>query len=129
MDRTNDGVPHLGNASKRLARQVLVICGNRLELLLVELEQERDKVALAAGLGFGVVIFALLAGVAVTIAIVVACWQWSPVGAVLIVAAIYAAVAGMFTILLVRFKRAWRILPGTMDELRKDHACLEKSLN
>lgn len=129
MDSDADNTPHLGTASKRLAEQALVICENRLELALVELQEERDRLMRALWLSLAAGISALLAAVAVSIAIAVACWNWSPVGAMVIVAGLYGSVACFSYAQLARLRRDWRTLPATLEQLRKDRECLREHLN
>ncbi len=129
MDDQPNNAPHLAEASKRLAHQALVICENRVELLLVEFQEEREQIFRAFWLGLAAAVFAFLAGVVVSIAIAIALWAWSPVGVLLILAAAYAGLALIFGRKLLRLRRDWRTLPATMDELRKDRECLEKNLN
>lgn len=120
--------PHLGSATRRLAQQILVICENRIELFLVEIQEEREQIMRALWLSLVAAVFALLAGVAASIAIAVACWQWSPLAALLILAAIYTVGAGIAFWKVDHIRREWRTLPSTLDELRKDRECLEKNL-
>lgn len=129
MDSDANNAPHLGAASKRLAEQALVICENRFELLLVELQEERDRMLRVFWLSLGVGISALLAGVAISIAVAVACWSWSPVGAMVIVAGIYTGLAFFLYAQLAGLRRDWRTLPATLDELKKDRECLTKHLS
>jgi hypothetical protein len=63
-----------------------------------------------------------------TIAIVVVLWQFSPVAVLLTLSAIYAAVAGWLYRRFLALQRDWRTFPETIDQLRKDRVCLEKSL-
>ena len=44
METPADNVPQLAETSKRLAQRALVICENRIELLLVEVQQERERI-------------------------------------------------------------------------------------
>jgi uncharacterized membrane protein YqjE len=122
-------VPHLGDASKRLAQRALVILENRLELVMVEVQQEREQILLAVWLALGAAVFGLLAGVALTVVIVVALWQHSPVAAMLILTALYSVTAMLFYTRLAKLQRDWQTLPATIDQLRKDRECLEKQLN
>jgi uncharacterized membrane protein YqjE len=78
-------------------------------------------------LGLGIVIFALLAGVALTVVVAVAFWNHSPVIALLVLTAIYGAIAGFLYTRLLRLQRDWQTLPETLDQLRKDRECLEKN--
>ena len=129
MEARNDSPPPLAEATKQLARQALVVCENRVELLLVEAREEGDQILRAFWLSLGVAVFILLAGVALSVAVAVACWPWSPLGALLVIAALYAGVAALLFGWLSRLRRDWRSFPATLDELRKDRECLEKKLN
>ena len=70
--------------SKRLARRVLAIGANRFELLMVEVQEERERLLHAIVLALGVATLSLLAGMALTGAIVVLMWEHSRVGALLV---------------------------------------------
>ena len=128
MDATSDNSGHFGSASKHFARRLLTIGENRLELLMVEVQEERERLLHALLLSLGVAMCGLLAGVAFTTAVVVLVWSYSPVVALLTLTGLYAAGAvsfhQRFTVLL----RDWQIFPATLDQLRKDHACLGKEL-
>jgi uncharacterized membrane protein YqjE len=128
MPTTSNTLPHLGDASKRLTQRVLVILENRLELLMVEAQQERERILLAVWLALGAAVFGLLAGVALTLVVLTAFWQHSPVLAMLILTAIYIVIAGFLFARLARLQRDWQTLPGTIDQLRKDRECLENQL-
>src|SRR6202000_2113373 len=55
---------------KRFARQLVVIAENRLELLMVEVQEERERALRAILLALGVAVFGFLAGAALTVALV-----------------------------------------------------------
>ena len=129
METPSDTIPHLAEASKRIAQRTLVICENRIELLMVEVQEERERILRAIWLALGAVAFGLLAGVALTAVIAVAFWQQSPIAALLILTALYAVAATFFYVRLSRLQRDWQTLPTTLDQLRKDRECLEKNLN
>ena len=129
METPADNVPQLAETSKRLAQRALVICENRIELLLVEVQQERERILRAIWLALGAAVFGLLAGVALTAAIAVAFWSWSPVAALLILVMVYIAAGVFFYARLARLQRDWQTLPTTLEQLRKDRECLENSLN
>jgi uncharacterized membrane protein YqjE len=114
--------------SKRLARRLLTIGENRLELLMVEVQEERERLLRAILLALGVAAFGLLAGVALTGAIVVLLWELSRVAALLVLTSLYGATAVFLYRRLTRLLRDWQNLPATLDQLRKDRACLEKNL-
>src|SRR6185312_4339564 len=52
---------------KHFARQLLVVLENRVDLLIVEVREERDRLLRAFLLGLGVAVFSFLAGVALTV--------------------------------------------------------------
>ena len=125
---SNNGL-HLGDATKRIAQRMMVIVENRFQLLLVEAQEERERVLLAIWLALGAAVFGLLAGVALTVVVAVALWEHSPVIATLVLTLIYGIAAISFFVRLVRLQRDWQTLPGTLDQLKKDRECLEKTFN
>lgn len=129
MEAPSDSPPHLAEVSKRLARHALVIGENRLELLLVEIQEERDQILCAFRLSLAAAAFGLLAGATLSAAVVVACWNWSPLAALLIVAALHAGVFAWLCWRLASLQRDWRCLEATFEELRKDRECLQKNLD
>ena len=118
----------LASASTHFARRLLTIGENRLELLTVEVQEERERLLHAILLALGVATFGLLAGVALTGAIVVLLWEVSRVAALLVLTCLYGVTAVCFYRRLTLLLRDWQNLPATLDQLRKDRACLEKTL-
>ena len=116
----------LVETSKRFARRLLTIGENRFQLLMVEVQEERERFLRAILLALGVAAFGLLAGVALTGAIVVLLWELSRVAALLVLTGLYGATAVWLYRRLSMLLRDWQNLPATFDQLRKDRACLEK---
>jgi uncharacterized membrane protein YqjE len=128
METSSVGLRQLATTSKSFARRLLTIGENRLQLLTVEVQEERERLLHALLLALGVATFALLAGLTLTAAIVVWLWAWSPVAALLILTGVYA-VAGIFIYRrLIGVMRNWQTLSASLDQLRKDRACLERIL-
>ena len=125
---SDNGIP-LGDATKRVAQRLFVIIENRLQLLMVEAQEERERVLLAILLALCTAAFGLLAGVTLTVVIAVALWEHSPIMALLVLAAIYVVAAMIFYGRLFRLQRDWQTLPGTLEQLKKDRQCLEKTFN
>jgi len=96
METSLDNGLSLGGATKRIAQRVFVIAENRLQLLMVEAQEERERVLLAILLALCTAAFGLLAGVTLTVVIAVALWEHSPVVALLVLAAIYTIAAVVF---------------------------------
>jgi len=123
---TNAG--QLVETSKRFARRLLTIGENRIELLMVEVQEERERLLHAILLALCMSGFGLLAGVALTGAIVVLLWEFSRMAALLGLTVLYGATAAWLYRRLTLLLRNWQNLPATLDQLRKDRACLEKHL-
>jgi uncharacterized membrane protein YqjE len=118
----------LGAASKRIAGRVFVMVENRLQLLMLEAQEERERVLLAIWLALGTAVFGLLAGVALTVAVVVALGEHSPIIALLVLTVIYALAALLLYRRLVQLRGNWQTLSATLEQLKKDRECLEKTL-
>ena len=114
--------------SKRFARRLLTIGENRFQLLMVEAQEARERLLRAILLALGVAAFGLLAGGALTGAIVLLLWELSRVTALLVLTSLYGATAVWLYRRLTRLLRDWQSLPETLDQLRKDRACLEKQI-
>ena len=129
MDPTTTGIEPLTASPKRFARRLLTIGENRLELFMVEAQEGRERFLHAILLALGAAVFGLFAGLTLTTAIVVMLWAYSPVIVLLTLTGFYAASVAYlyqrFTVLL----RDWQNFPATLDQIRKDRACLEKNLS
>jgi len=128
MEESPVNFKQLAAVSKHFARRLLTIGENRLELLTVEVQEERVRLLHAILLALGVACFGLLAGVTLTGVVVVLCWNISPVAVFLVLTGIYGVVAVVLYRRLAALLRDWQNLPATLDQLRKDRACLEKIL-
>ncbi len=118
----------LATTSKRMVRRLATIGENRLELLAVEVQEERERILRAFLLALGVATFGLLAGLTLTALIAVWLWAWSPAAVLLILTGLYAA-AGIFLYRrLLGVMRNWQTLSASLEQLRKDRECLEKIL-
>ena len=111
-----------------MARRLVVIGENRLHLLLLELQEEREHVLPALCLAMAVAVFGLLAGVVLTMIVVVVFWNDSPAVALLVLGAVYLIAALFFFARLRRLQKNWQTLPVTLEQLRKNRECLEKQL-
>jgi len=128
MDAATVSFKQLTTTSKQVVRRLLTIGENRLELLTVELQEERERLLHAILLALGVAVFGLLAGITLTAAIVVWLWAWSAVAALLTLTSLYTAAGIWLYRQLIGRLRDWQTLAASLDQLRKDRACLEKYL-
>jgi uncharacterized membrane protein YqjE len=128
METATVGFPQLAATSKQFARRLLTIGENRLELLTAEVQEESERLLHAFLLALGVAAFGLLAGLALTAAIVVLLWAWSPLAVLLTLTGLYGVAAVCLYWRLTGLLRDWKTFSATLDQLRKDCACLEKTL-
>jgi len=128
MEESTVSLGQLGTTSKTFARRLLTIGENRLELLTVEVQEERERLLHAFLLALGVAAFGLLAGLTLTAAIAVLLWSWSPLAVLLILTGLYGATGIFLYRRLTGVMRNWQTLSASLNQLRKDRACLENIL-
>ena len=128
METATGSFKQLAATSRRFAQRLLTIGENRLELLTVEVQEERERLLHAFLLALGVAAFGLLAGITLTAAIVVLLWQYSPLAVLLTLTGLYGVAAVCLYRQLTGLLRDWKTLSATLDQLGKDCACLEKTL-
>jgi len=128
MEPATGNFGQFGVSSRHFTRRLLTIGENRLELLMVEVQEERERLMRAIVLALGIAVFGFLMGAALTVALVVLLWSLSPIAVLLTLAALYGAISlflyRRFTVL----QRNWKTFPATLDQLRKDCACIENRL-
>jgi len=126
METTPDPSPGLFRSVKRLLNTALAGVENRIELFLVELREERFRVldALLLGCAAGMLGFmALLTG---TVTLVVIFWDSARVPVLVVLSASYSlGTLGVLWRLKILMQN-WTSFPATLDELKKDRACLEE---
>ena len=118
----------LAETSKRFLHRLSTIGENRLELLMVEVQEERERLLRAILLALGAAAFGLLTVMALTATIVVlvpGAWR---VGAMVALTGLYGVATACLYRRFSRLLRDWQTLPATIDQLQKDCACLEKHL-
>jgi uncharacterized membrane protein YqjE len=118
----------IAGPSKRLGQRMLALGENRLELLLLELQEERERVFHGLILVLAAAAFGLLAGIALSVTLVVVFWRDSPAMTALALTVLYG---GAGTVAYVRFRRLlrdWQTLPETFNQLRRDREALSDYL-
>lgn len=115
-------------ASKRFVRRLFLIGENRLELLIVELQEERERLVRVILLMLGVAVFGLLAGATLTATIAVLFWKISPWATLLTLTILHGIAAGLLYRRVSMLMQNWQTLSATIDQLRKDRECLENNL-
>lgn len=127
MNESRIPLAEIPAASRRLAKRAVDLGVNRVELLLVELEEERERIVQAIIYALIAAVFGLLAGISLTLCVVMVFWNVSPVAALIAVVALtvfYGAAAIFVSARLSKLRREWHAFAATLDQLRKDTACL-----
>ncbi|HEY5041488.1 MAG TPA: phage holin family protein [Verrucomicrobiae bacterium] len=128
MKESTGSFGQLAATSKHFVRRLVTIGENRLELLTVEVQEQRERLLHAVLLALGVVAFGLLAGITLTAVIVILLWPWSPVAVLLILTGLYGAAGICLYLRLTGLLRDWQAFSASLDQFRKDRECLEKIL-
>jgi uncharacterized membrane protein YqjE len=128
MDSIPGNLADVATASKRIAQGLLAIGENRLELFAVEVQEQREYFIRAIVMALVMAAFGLLAGIALTFAIVLLMWERSPIITLFVLTGIYGAVAAFIWHRLNQMQRQWQTLPATLAQLRKDRECLDRCL-
>jgi len=128
MDATSPKLGQMLDASRRLAQRSLDIGANRVELFVVELHEERQRLIESVVLALGAAALALMGGVAFTLGVMVLLWERSPLLALGILTVIYLGGAAFLAVRLMRLQKTWHMFAATLDQLRKDRDCFAGSL-
>lgn len=128
METSTPSFKLLGLTAKHLARRILAIGENRLELLAVEVREERERLVRAILLALGVAVFGLLAALTLTAALTVWLWNYSPGVLLLTLSALHGTIGVILYRRLTARMRDWLPFSDSLDQLRKDRECLEKHI-
>jgi|HubBroStandDraft_5_1064220.scaffolds.fasta_scaffold98765_3 uncharacterized membrane protein YqjE len=125
MEIKEDAPPNFMETLRRLGSAILAVLQNRLELLVVELHQDRIRLVETLLLVVAVVVLGLFTVALAAAAVIVLLWSRFNVMGLFILSAI-----GLVATLLVYWRlylrlKNWPLLPGTLGQLRKDRECLE----
>jgi uncharacterized membrane protein YqjE len=126
MEGPEDKRPGIFASLQRLLKTVAAIAENRVELLLLEWQEERWRLFEALILAGIVFILALMTLMVATVTVVVICVNNHQLGLVIAMGLVYlAATIACYWHLRNRMK-AWAPFAGTLAELKKDKACLDE---
>ena len=126
MEEPGENTPGVFASLGRLLKTVLVIAQNRLELFLVEAQEERWRFFDALLLSGVVLILALMTLMAATITIVVVCVKADRLDLVVVLVLLYLA-GTIFSFWRLRTRlKSWKPFSATLAELKKDKACLDE---
>lgn len=128
MGHATANVGQFVDTSRHFARQAFIAGENRLELLAVEMQEERTRLLRAILLALGVAAFGFLALLGLNIALVILFWNLSPITVLLVLSGVYLFGGFYFYRRLTLLLGDGQMLSATLDQLRKDRECLEKKL-
>jgi uncharacterized membrane protein YqjE len=127
METPPETEPDLAGTAKRVAWRLLAICHNRAELLMVEMQEERERARAIVIIASAIAVLGLLSGITITALIVCAAGPHMLL-ALIVLAVLYTAGALFFYIKLMQMQRDWEPLSNTREQLQKDRECFEKNL-
>ena len=117
----------LAGRARRLVNRLMAVGENRFQLMLVEVQQERNRMVDMVFMACAVMALGLLCGIAWSAALVFLFWPLGPGITLLVLGAVYGAAAAVICRRLTQLRRNHVPLAATLDQLQKDRACLEKS--
>ena len=112
-------------AGKRILRTVFDLAQTRAELFVVELKEERIRVVDALLLLAIGTVCALMTLVLITFVVVLIFWEHRLLALVLLTLSYGALATWAFCVLRKRIAE-WNSFSATLNELKKDRACLDK---
>ena len=126
MEPVLDSFRQLTSNSKDVARRLLTIGANRLELLRIEVQEERGLLLHSLILAFGAAAFGLLAGIALSGLLLFLFYDSAPITVLLALTLFYGAAASVLYRRLRTIMAPRQEFAATFQQLQKDHACLER---
>ncbi|HEV2454835.1 MAG TPA: phage holin family protein [Verrucomicrobiae bacterium] len=125
MEDKDDSPPGFQDTLRRLGAAIMGILQNRLELLVVELHEDRLRLVETLLLVAALVTLGLFTLGLAAAAVIILVWSHFGIPGLFIVSAV-----GLLATVLVAWRlnlrlRNWPLLPGTLEQLKKDRECLE----
>lgn len=111
---------------KRILGTVYSLAETRLELFLLELQEERIRLFDALLLVGLCLVCSLMALVLLTVTVVMVCGENYRLPALVLLTLAYASGAGWSAWKLRRRLQQWQSFAATLEQFRKDQSCLEK---
>jgi len=109
---------------KQMLQTASQLLESRVELFLLELKEERVRLVAALLLALAVGICALMTVVLVTFTIVIVFWDTYRIPVLVVLTIAYAAGAAGAFISLRRRLRRWQAFSASLEQIKKDRACL-----
>ena len=126
MDDSQHEAGGLLATGRRMLRTIGGLVESRLELFLLELKEERVRLLDALLLVAACLVSALMTVAMLTLTLVVIFWQEYRVAVLVLLTLGYAVGAGVSFWTLRNRLRDWKSFAATLEQIKKDRACLEK---
>ena len=110
----------------RMFQTLRDVAGNRLELFLIEVKEERARMFAALLLLAVGVACALMTLLLITLTIIVLFWDTHRVLVLVVLTAIYAVTTTVAFVKLRSHLQRWQPYSATLEEIKKDCACFKK---
>ncbi len=118
----------MAGASKRAAERTLELGVNRLELLILEVEEERDRLMRCVQMAAGAAVLGLLAGIAFTVGVAMFFREHHPALAMAVMTLLYGGGAAALYSKYSKLQKQSQLFSATLEQLQKDRECLVKIL-
>ena len=125
MQPGTDRIQQLASHSKALARLLLTVGENRIELLAMDMQEDRDRLLHVILLALGMAMFGLLAGITITASIIVLMRAFSTLTVLLTLSSLYVSIVFFFYWRLTRLVRNWQVLSASMGQFHQDRSLKE----
>jgi uncharacterized membrane protein YqjE len=102
------------------------LAGNRVELFMIELKEERARTFEALLLAAAGIVFALMALAMITLTVLVIFWDTHRLLVLTVVTGAYVAAAMVAYMKLRSRLQHWQAYSATLEEFKKDCACFKK---
>lgn len=126
MDESRQESGGLFATGKRILQTLYSLAETRLELFVVELQEERIRVFDALMLVSVCVVCSFLALALLTLIVIVVFWEQHRMLVMVLLTLAYAAGAGWSFYRLRRRFAQWQSFSSTLEQIKKDQSCLEK---
>jgi len=126
MEEPQEKKPGIIASVRRLLKTVAAIAENRIELFLLEWQEERWRLFEALILAGIVLLLALMTLMVATVAVVVICISTGHLGLVVALGLVYLIATVACAWRLRSRMKNWAPFTGTLGEIKKDRACLEE---
>jgi uncharacterized membrane protein YqjE len=126
MEAPTEHPPGVVASSRRLWRTILAMAENRIELLLVELEEERRRAVQALLMGVALGALGLMTLLVATFSLVFVVSEEDRAGVLLVLSACYALATAAAYWRLHRLLGNWSAFSASLAEFRKDKAWMQE---